>query len=78
MPYAPPSGWVETRPQTDHDAPAYVRFHVRADCPRITNPCSLRWVDKPYSATRCSLCASEVNEPALPSSPVGTGEAVGD
>jgi hypothetical protein len=63
MPYSPPSGWVETRPQDDADDPLYVRFHAHPDCPRIGEPSELRRVDKPYSATRCLLCASELNEP---------------
>jgi hypothetical protein len=63
MPYSPPSGWVETRPQDDADGPLYVRFHAHPDCPRIGEPSELRRVDKPYSATRCLLCASELHEP---------------
>jgi hypothetical protein len=63
MPYSPPSGWVETRPQDDdYEAPLYVRFHARPDCPRIGDPSDLRRVDKPYSATRCMLCASELDQ----------------
>ena len=64
MPYSPPSGWVETRPQPgDFAAPLHIRFHARPDCPRVSDPGGLRRVDKPYSATRCTLCASELNEP---------------
>jgi hypothetical protein len=69
MPYSPPSGWVETRPQDDEDDPLYVRFHAQPDCRRIGDPSVLRRVDKPYSATRCTLCASELNEPSPYSSP---------
>jgi hypothetical protein len=61
MPYSPPSGWVETRPQDDDDDPLYARFHAQPDCPRIGAPSELRRVDKPYSATRCMLCASELD-----------------
>jgi hypothetical protein len=68
MPYSPPSGWVETRPQVDDDDPLYVRFHARPDCPRIGEPSELRRVDKPYSATRCTLCASELDQPTPSSS----------
>jgi hypothetical protein len=63
MPYSPPSGWVETRPQASDEDPAHVRFHSHPDCPRIVDQGSLRRVDKPYSATRCMLCASELNDP---------------
>jgi hypothetical protein len=68
MPYSPPSGWVETRPQDDADDPLYVRFHVQPDCPRIGEPSELRRADKPSSATRCMACASEPNEPTPDSS----------
>jgi len=63
MPYSPPSGFVETRRPDSQDDPLYVRFHSRTDCARITEPGGLRRVDKPYSATRCMLCASELDEP---------------
>lgn len=76
MPYSPPSGWVETRPQTDELTPAHVRFHSHPDCPRVGDPGNLRKVDKPYSATRCLLCASEVNEPTPYSTPGGSRHAI--
>jgi hypothetical protein len=67
MAYQPPSGWVESRPQ-DHEADgevrAYGRFHMTTDCPRIRNAQDLRRVDRPYSASRCSTCASPVADPS--------------
>ncbi len=77
MPYSPPSGWVETRPQHNDDAP-YLRFHARPDCARIREPSSLRKVDKPYSATRCALCASELNEPTPFPSQAGARSVLAD
>jgi hypothetical protein len=79
MPYSPPSGWVETRPQADApDVPLHARFHARPDCPRIGDSADLRPVDKPYSAPRCAVCANELNESAASSSPVWAGHAMSD
>jgi hypothetical protein len=79
MPYSPPSGWVETRSLADDsDAPVHVRFHTRSDCPRIGDAGSLRQVDKPYSAARCALCASELHEPTSFSLPAWAGPALAD
>ena len=77
MPYSPPSGWVETRLQ-ENDAPTYVRFHARPDCPRIGESGNLRKVDKPYSATRCTLCASELHGPTPAWMPASTGHTMAD
>jgi hypothetical protein len=62
MPYSPPSGWIENRPQDNEDDALHIRFHTQPDCSRIADPGNLRKVDKPYSATRCMLCASELDE----------------
>ena len=35
MPYSPPSGWIENRPQDNEDEPLFIRFHTDPDCPRI-------------------------------------------
>jgi hypothetical protein len=78
MPYSPPSGWVGTRPQADDSAPSRVRFHARPDCPRIEDRDDLRRVDKPYSAIRCALCASDLNPPTPPSLPAWAGHAMAD
>jgi hypothetical protein len=63
MPYSPPSGWIENRPQDNEDDALFARFHTNPDCPRIASADHLRKVDKPYSATRCMLCASDLNDP---------------
>jgi hypothetical protein len=76
MPLLPPSGWVEIRPEDDDLSPAHVRFHSRPDCPRVGDPANLRRVDKPYSATRCMLCASESNEPTPHPTPAGSRPAM--
>jgi hypothetical protein len=60
MPYSPPSGWIENRPPDTEDDAIFSRFHTRPDCPRIATADDLRKVDKPYSATRCMLCANEL------------------
>ena len=63
MPYEPPPGWVERRvyPAT---GPAVedkerLRFHLRPDCTLIEAPEHLMAVDRPYSAARCSRCATD-------------------
>ena len=65
-----------TPPVDDFDAPLHVRFHVRTDCPRISDAGNLRRVDKPYSATHCALCASELSDPTSPSVPAWAGHAI--
>ena len=63
MPYQPPPGWVERRVYaTDEpglDERERLRFHVRPDCTLIQSPEHLMAVDRPYSAARCSRCASD-------------------
>jgi hypothetical protein len=77
MPYSPPSGWIENRPQDNEDEPLFIRFHTDPDCPRIADPGGLRKVDKPYSATRCMLCASELDGATAHSFPELHAEPVG-
>jgi len=65
--YQPPSGWVESRPHepgADGEARSFGRFHTTPDCPRIRNAQGLRPVDRPYSAARCSACASPGADPS--------------
>jgi len=58
--YAAPAGWVEPKKQRDGEGDnEFGVFHLRQDCERIRRPAGLRSVDKPYSATRCTLCAPE-------------------
>ena len=58
MPYRPPSGWVEDLVDEDEQDPsASQRFHTTYQCRLIRDPKRLRYVDKPYSATRCPACA---------------------
>jgi hypothetical protein len=64
MAYVPPSGWVEVLTPGEHAARVVARFHSRLECPRIHDRDSARRVDKPYSAVRCTLCASEVADDA--------------
>ena len=59
MPYVPPSGWIETLSAYDEFGAHRTRFHESNQCPRIRGPETLRPVDRPYSATRCSLCAPD-------------------
>jgi hypothetical protein len=60
MVYVPPSGWVEVLQPGEHAARVIARFHGSLECPRIQDRDNARKVDKPYSAVRCTLCASEV------------------
>ncbi len=61
MPYEPPSGWIEPIPATELEAdPRLGIFHRNQFCDRIKNRRQLRPTDKPYTAVRCSRCASEV------------------
>lgn len=62
MGYVPPSGWVEKMLSNDSEPQRLTsaRFHSRRDCPRVTDAGALREVDKPYSAIRCTHCASDV------------------
>jgi hypothetical protein len=64
MAYVPPSGWVEVLQPGEHAARVVARFHSRLECPRIHDRDNARKVDKPYSAVRCTLCASEVADDA--------------
>lgn len=63
MAYVPPTGWVEEIHVNDGlalgAARIVIRFHASQQCPRIHDAGALRRVDKPYSALRCTLCASE-------------------
>lgn len=58
--YTPPAGWVEPKATRDGEGhnPLGV-FHSRNDCRNIRRSDQLRAVEKPYSAARCMLCASE-------------------
>lgn len=58
--YTSPSGWIEAlaRPDLEADSNLGV-FHTRTDCERIKRGDQLRAVDRPWSARRCSLCATE-------------------
>ena len=62
MAYVPPSGWVEVLQPGEHAARVIAKFHSNLECPRIHDRDNVRKVDKPYSAVRCTLCASEVAE----------------
>jgi hypothetical protein len=59
MTYAPPRGWVEPVVPKDGEPERNLAiFHSTDRCSRINDPLTLRRVDKPYSAARCSACAS--------------------
>jgi hypothetical protein len=62
--YTSPSGWIEalSRPDLEADSNLGV-FHTRTDCERIKRSDQLRAVDRPWSARRCSLCATEAADP---------------
>jgi hypothetical protein len=68
MSYVPPTGWIETRvvgtQPGSADSSSLRRFHIDPACPRITDNSGLQQVDKPYSAARCMLCASDLPRPA--------------
>jgi hypothetical protein len=59
MPYVPPAGWIETLSAYDELGAHRTRFHQSIQCPRIRVPETLRPVDRPYSAVRCTLCAPD-------------------
>lgn len=56
MTYEAPSGWTERLDDTE-GAIRYV-FHRQASCPRVRDRGALLRVDRPYSARRCTRCAS--------------------
>jgi len=58
MPYEPPRGWVEDVGDEAEELSGRLRFHTTDRCKLIKDPTRLRAVDKPYSATRCSACAT--------------------
>lgn len=60
MPYTPPSGYVERADGSlEHLTRIVEWFHTRTDCPRIKAATALVPVQRPYSAPRCTVCASE-------------------
>lgn len=65
MGYESPSGWIETLIRSSSGAQHEV-FHASLSCPRIRDSGSLRAVERPYSAARCSLCASPSADPRQP------------
>lgn len=59
MAYTPPSGFLErTDDPADQNSRVNERFHTDPACPRIKVPDALVAVGQPFSAPRCSLCAS--------------------
>lgn len=57
MPYTPPSGWIEQVTDGPEGRATGKRFHVREDCSAIPQGAVVALTDKPYSATRCWVCA---------------------
>ena len=59
MTYEPPPGWTEAVPTKPGEPERNLSvFHAKSTCARIHDPRNLKRVDKPYSAARCSACAS--------------------
>jgi len=58
VPYEPPSGRViDLVDEDEQDPSARQRFHTTYQCRLVRDLNRLRYVDKPYSATRCPSCA---------------------
>ena len=58
MAYAAPTGWIEELARPEGGS-LHSIFHLRQDCPRIKDAEQMRAVERPYSASRCRLCAGQ-------------------
>jgi len=68
MSYQPPSGWIETRPESPNGAGVRRLFHRDERCELIRAPRPLVGAVRPGAASRCPRCANSMDDAVQPSS----------